>query len=110
MKKSPHVFLTLLAFFPLITFAAVTDVKTLLQLVSNLLGSVMGLLYMVVFVAFFWGISLFILNTDDDAKRAKGKAWMLWSVIALFVLITIWGLIGLLVRTVQVNPLIIPPI
>lgn len=93
---------------PRIASAEVTDFKSLMQLFVDLLGSVMGVLYMVAFVTFFWGIALFILNTNDDKKRQEGKSWMFWSVIALFVMITIWGLIGLLVNTVGITPLIIP--
>jgi hypothetical protein len=93
---------------PLGVSAQVTDFKSLMQLFANMLGSVIGVLYMVAFVAFFWGIGVFVLNTNDDKKRGEGKAWMFWSVIALFVMITIWGLVGLLVNTVGVNPLIIP--
>ncbi len=109
MKKL-NILITFFVAFPFAACAAVTDATSFLQLIANLLGMAMSALYMIVFAAFFWGISLFILNTDDDKKRSEGKAWMFWSVIALFVLITIWGLIGLLVRTVQVNPLILPPI
>lgn len=93
---------------PFVVSAQVTDFKSLMQLFANMLGSIIGVLYMVAFVAFFWGIGVFILNTNDDKKRGEGKAWMFWSVIALFVMITIWGLVGLLVNTVGVNPLIIP--
>lgn len=108
MKKILYIVISLFTVTPFIASAAVTDFKSLMQLFVNLLGSVIGLLYMAAFVAFFWGIALFILNTNDDKKREEGKTWMLWSVIALFVMITIWGLVGLLVNTVGINPLIIP--
>lgn len=107
MKKILYITIPSFA-MPIVAFAAVTDFKSLMQLFVNLLGSVMGLLYMLAFVSFFWGIALFIFNTNDDKKRTEGKSWMGWSVIALFVMITIWGLVGLLVNTVGVNPLIIP--
>lgn len=108
MKKIPYVVISFFMAAPFVASAQVTDFKSLMQLFANMLGSVIGVLYMVAFVAFFWGIGVFILNTNDDKKRGEGKAWMFWSVIALFVMITIWGLVGLLVNTVGVNPLIIP--
>ncbi len=108
MKKSLYTAIVLLATIPSLAFAEVTDFKSLMQLFVNLLGSVIGVLYMAAFAAFFWGISLFVLNTSDDTKRKEGKTWMLWSVIALFVMITIWGLVGLLVNTAGISPLIIP--
>jgi hypothetical protein len=108
MKKISYIVLSFFAIIPIIVSAAVTDFRSLMQLFADLLGSFMGVLYMVAFVAFFWGIAIFILNTNDDKKRQEGKAWMFWSIIALFVMITIWGLVKLLVDTVGVNPTIIP--
>lgn len=110
MKKTYYFgFAYLFAFVPfLVSAQEVTDFRSLMQLFSNLLGGVIGVLYMFTFAAFFWGITLFVFNTTDDKKRQEGKSWMLWSVIALFVMITIWGLVGLLVNTTGISPLIIP--
>lgn len=110
MKKTLYMVVASIAVSPLAAFAQVTNFKTLMQLFANLLGTIIGVLYMFAFAAFFWGIALFIFNTNDDKKRQEGKAWMMWSVIALFVMITIWGLVGLLVNTVGINPLIIPQV
>lgn len=108
MKKI-HSFIALFfALTPFFAFAEVTDLKSLLQLFVDLLGSSMVFLYMLALAAFFWGIALFIFNTDDDKKRAEGKSWMMWSVIALFVMFSIWGIVGLIINTLQINPLIIP--
>lgn len=108
MKKIRYIILAPLASLPSFAFAAVTDFRSLMQLFIDLLGSVIGVLYALAFVAFFWGISLFIFNTNDDKKRQEGKAWMMWSIIALFVMITVWGLVELLVNTAGISPLIIP--
>jgi hypothetical protein len=46
-------------------------------------------------VAFFFGIVQFIWGTrDGDPTRAKnGKNFMLWGLIALFVMFSVWGII-----------------
>lgn len=108
MKTISYIVALFFAVAPGSVFAAVTDFKSLMQLFVEMLGSVISLLYVFAFAAFFWGIALFIFNTNDDKKRTEGKTWMMWSVIALFVMITIWGLVGLLVNTVGIKPLIIP--
>ena len=82
--------------------------QDVMQLFINLIAGGMKLLYIVAFAAFFWGIVLFIINTDDDKKRSEGKEWMKWSVIALFVMITVWGIVAILVNTFGISPLIIP--
>lgn len=86
----------------------VTDWKSLMQVFIGIIGQFMVVLYMVAFAAFFWGIVLFIFNANDEKKRQDGKAWMGWSVVALFVMITIWGIVGLFTDTLGLGPLIIP--
>jgi len=87
---------------------APTNFSDIMQIFINLISQAMGLLYAAAFAIFFYGIVLFILNTDDDKKRAEGKEWMKWGVIALFVMLTLWGIVGVLVNTFHVSPLLIP--
>lgn len=82
----------------------VTDFKSLMQLFLSLLGTFMSLLYAVAFVAFFYGLVQYILNTEDSKKRADANSWMIWSVVALFVMVALWGIVGLLTRTFGVSP------
>ena len=42
---------------------------------------------------FFWGLAKFILHSDSDEARAEGKKVMMWGIVALFVLVSIWGII-----------------
>jgi succinate dehydrogenase/fumarate reductase cytochrome b subunit len=85
-----------------------TTFQQLMQLFINLMGQAMGVLYAAAFAVFFWGIVLFILNTDDDKKRAEGKQWMMWGVIALFVMVTLWGIVEVLVGTFHLSNTVIP--
>ena len=87
---------------------APTTFQQLMQLFINLMGQAMGVLYAAAFAVFFWGVVLFILNTDDDTKRAEGKQWMMWGVIALFVMITLWGIVEVLVGTFHLSSTVIP--
>jgi mannose/fructose/N-acetylgalactosamine-specific phosphotransferase system component IIC len=51
-------------------------------------------------VAFFYGIAKFIFNADDEKKRAEGKSILTWSIAAMFVLVTIYGIIAFMQETV----------
>ena len=44
---------------------------------------------------FFWGLAQFILKSGDAASHEEGKNKMVWGVIALFVMVSIWGIVGL---------------
>jgi succinate dehydrogenase/fumarate reductase cytochrome b subunit len=94
---------------PNIAYAApATDFMSLMQIFLDLLGRFMTLLYAAAFVAFFWGIVKYIWNTDDTKGRADATNWMVWSVVALFVMVTLWGIVGLLVNTFGMTPTVIP--
>ncbi len=43
---------------------------------------------------FFWGLAQFILKSGDAASHEEGKNKMVWGVIALFVMVSIWGIVG----------------
>ncbi len=47
-------------------------------------------------VAFLWGLANFIRNADNDEEVKKGKKLMIWGLVALFVMFSIWGIINLL--------------
>jgi len=47
-------------------------------------------------IAFLWGLTVFILNADNEEKITEGKTFMVWGVIGLFVMVSVWGIINLL--------------
>lgn len=42
---------------------------------------------------FFWGLAKFILNAGDENARQSGKQIMIWGVVALFVMVSVWGIV-----------------
>lgn len=99
--------------FPSSAFAAfgfgsvdIFDVAhTLLRIIYR---TISGVVFLVIIFAFFWGLGIFVLNTQDPKKLEEGKKWMLWAVIAMFVAITFWGIVWFLVYTLGAPPIIIP--
>ena len=43
------------------------------------------------------------IHADEEAKRAQGKQYMIWGIIALAVMLSIWGLVGVLKNTFGIN-------
>jgi Na+-driven multidrug efflux pump len=65
--------------------------------VDSLLAPIPAILVTLIVLVFFWGLANFIRNTGSEEGRANGKRLMLWGVIALFVVVAMWGLVGVLV-------------
>jgi hypothetical protein len=45
-------------------------------------------------LAFFWGLVKYIASASDEAAKESGKNLMIWGMIALFVMVALWGILG----------------
>ena len=81
----------------------VDGVKSLTDLINfftcTLMDAVAPLLVSLAVVGFIWGIIQYFLNPDNEEKRKAGKKFMFWGLISLFVIVSIWGLVGILTHT-----------
>lgn len=54
-------------------------------------------------IVFFWFLIKFITQSSDPAEQGKSKMGMVWSILALFVMVSIWGLVGFLGSLLGIN-------
>ena len=69
--------------------------------------SIIPLLVTLAVAAFIWGVIQYFLYPDNEEKRKNGKSFLLWGIIALFVMVSIWGLVSIFSTTFGIN-LVIP--
>ena len=50
-------------------------------------------------VYFLWGAAQFILHGGDEGKRSEGTKMMIYGIIGLFVMVSVWSLVGVLENT-----------
>ncbi len=73
-----------------------SKVGDLLKFVTCLIEqSVMPLLFALALAVFIWGIVKFI-STEGAAEKEQGRQFMIWGVIAFFVMFSVWGLVRIL--------------
>ncbi len=87
-----------------VVLPAVASAQTLgltLNLANNLLTAVMGLFVTLAIVIFFWGLIKYLMNAGEE--KAAGLQLMFYGVIAIFVMVSIWGIIRVLQNTFQVG-------
>ncbi len=68
-------------------------------LVKNLVPVIFG----AALVLFIWGVVQYILNSQEEAKREKGKQFMIWGIISITVMISIWGLVNILNKSFNID-------
>ncbi len=91
-------------------FAAAAGLLDTIGVVNRILKAIVPMLITIALIVFIWGLIQYLLNTGEDSKRKEGIYIMLYGVIAIFVMSSVWGLVRLLQSTfsVQQNTAIVP--
>lgn len=48
------------------------------------------------------GIIIYVANGDNEGKRKEGSQFMLWGLLAIFVTLSVWGLVAIIRNTLQI--------
>ncbi len=102
MKKIIHQILPVLVLLMPIIVSAQTRFQGIRTFIVSLSGIISLLLILVAslgLLAFLWGLVKFIMHAGDVKTHAEGRQFMVWGIIALFVMVSVWGL----VRFIQDN-------
>ncbi|MBI5457371.1 hypothetical protein HY971_01455 [Candidatus Kaiserbacteria bacterium] len=99
MSLLRFVFALALLTTPAVAFASAP--RTFLELsnvVVTILNDATAVLVVAGIVVYFYGVSTNILNFSNEAGE-KLRAYFLWGIIVLFVMVSIWGILRLLQDT-----------
>lgn len=69
----------------------------LLTLAARVLNTLVGLFVLGAIVVFFWGLIQYLRKVDEE--KSKGLQTMIWGIVAIFVMVSIWGLIRIVQQT-----------
>ncbi|HEV3245406.1 MAG TPA: hypothetical protein VG102_03535, partial [Candidatus Paceibacterota bacterium] len=91
-----------LAVVSLPALAAAQSLLNTLGFFNTLLNAAIGLLVTLAIIAFFWGLIRYVLAAGEEGKK-NALSMMLYGVITIFVMVSIWGIVRLLQSTFQVT-------
>ena len=93
MKRLIKTFLPIvLLVLPSVTFAQL-GLTNLLGEAKMVVSFSIPLLVGIALLVFFWGLIKFIFAQGSETAKADGKKVMIWGLIALFVMISVWGIV-----------------
>lgn len=78
---------------------AVVDTSYISSWITTIAGLITQLIPLMIAIGvlyFIWGLVSFIASADDEAARASAKMKMVWGIVALFVIVGVWGFVALL--------------
>jgi hypothetical protein len=104
MKKNKTQVLRFLGLFatllltPFVTFALTFQV--IVYRLLSLIQLIIPLLLAVGVLGFFFGVVRYIFSAGNPDARAEGAKYMIYGIVALFVMVSVWGLVAILQHTI----------
>jgi hypothetical protein len=84
--------------------AAVTTFKQVINdiFIGGILKPIVPFLIGLGVVVFIYGV-LVLVFSEGGEKKEEGKQYMFWGIIGIFVMVSVWGLVNILISTFNLS-------
>lgn len=85
--------------------------STLRDLIALFIGIISPLITLLIglsLLVFFWGLVRFIYKAGDEKSHEEGKKLMTWGLIALFIMVSIYGILRFFYNDIFSGNLAVP--
>jgi len=83
-------------------------VKIVRGISTEIINPLIAVIFAAALVYFLYGLLMFILNAGDAAKREEGKAHMVWGLIGLTVMVSVYTILSIGLKTMGVTSSDVP--
>lgn len=97
MKKLSLGLVAAMAFLPMFANAQFQNIEDMVRSIGELVRLATPILIGLALLAFFWGLIKYIFSQGDDGKK-DGKGLMIGGIIAIFVMVSIVGIVAFIGR------------
>lgn len=87
---------------------AIQDFPGAIRCVTGMINMTIPLVIGIAVFLFLWGLIKYITAGGDDKAVAEARKFMTFGIIALFVMVSVWGLVGILVNTFFSGGVVVP--
>lgn len=96
MKNFKKLVIAGVATLPILGFAqSLNNLFGLVGSAQNLINVLIGFVIALATLTFIWGLLGYVTSSDTE-KRAQAKSYMVWGIIGLFVMVSVWGIVSFL--------------
>lgn len=83
--------------------AAANSLSDLLAIFVSIISALMPFIVALAVLYFIWGVFQFVAAAGDEEARTAGRDKMIYGIIGIFVMVSVWGLVNLLGGTFGLN-------
>lgn len=88
------------AVFPALpVLAAVTTVVELFLQIQMIINVIIPFIVGLAVFVIIWGIFIYITKATEEEKRSEAKMYIVWGIVAVFCMLSIWGFVNVLVNS-----------
>jgi hypothetical protein len=74
-----------------------------IKFIGQFINWVLPLIISLTVVVFVWGIFKLVLAGDSEDARKEARGYITWGIVALFVMVSVWGLVNILISSFQLR-------
>ncbi len=76
------------------------DIKSFLNNVNNVVvNPLIFLMFAIALLVFSWGAFQYVWNAADDKTHEAGRSSMLWGIVGLVIMVSVFGIIRFVLST-----------
>ena len=80
---------------------AEASIVTLMGSINNvIINPLIYFLFALALVYFLYGLMKYLLSPDNEELRSSSKSHMLWGIFGMFIMIAVFGIMNLILKTV----------
>ena len=79
------------------------DLEGILETLADLINLATPIVVALALLYFFWGLANYILAAEKDDDRKKARSIMVYGLLALFIMVSVWGIINVVRDTFDLD-------
>ena len=81
----------------------IVDIPCLLEKINRVLNTVVPFLVGIAVFIIIWHVFKYIMSAGDEEKRTEARMFVVWGVIFVFLMVSVWGFINILVNSFSLS-------
>ena len=77
-----------------------TTFFSVFEKIQQIIGQLITIIIALAIVGFLWGIVKILFSSDNTVAKKEGRNFMLYGILIIFVMTSMWGLVKLLEKTI----------